>query len=402
MMDCYLESGKKSDCLGCEACVQVCPKTALQMVADDDGFRYPAINEALCVHCNLCRKVCPRVSMPQAYEPLRTFGGYVTDASIREASTSGGAFSAIVEAWSDANTLIVGAEAIGLDVRHCAITGTGELARLWKSKYLQSVIGDTYRTIKAALQAHRRVIFSGTPCQVAALRNFLALEDLSNLLLIEVICEGVPSPNYIHKFADWLGKQLNGEVIGIDYRYKDGRKWDFEVMQASLQNPHYEIFKWKQDRWFNPFWSIWLQHLISRPSCYECPFAKRERVADLTLGDLWGVHLYCPDLYGRNGGASVIFCNTEKGIAALERAKPLLFGHDLDTSTAIRYQGPLRGHIKSNPQREACLKDIQELPYEAIVRKWAKRPSLKLLWQKYVWGNRQKVWLWNLLKGRRT
>lgn len=400
-MACYLDSGKKSDCFGCEACAQVCPKAAIRITSDDDGFRYPSIDEHKCIHCTLCRRVCPAVSMLDAYEPLCVFGGYITDRSIREGSTSGGAFTAIVEAWSDNDTFIVGAEAVGLDVHHCAITGTAELARLRKSKYLQSVIGDTYCTVQKALQEQRRVVFSGTPCQVAALRSFLAKEDLTNLLLIEVVCEGVPSPNYIHKFAEWLGKRQNGRVLSIDYRYKDGRKWDFQVMQASLQNPRGGTFKWKQDRWFNPFWSIWLQHLISRPSCYECPFAKRERVADVTLGDLWGVHLYCPELYGFNGGASVIFCNTAKGVAALEKAKPLLFGHHLDIEDAIRYQGPLRGHIRGNPKREACLKDIRALPYEMIVKKWAIKPSLKLLWQKYVWGNRQKVWLWNLLKGRR-
>ena len=88
----------------------------------------------------------------------------------------------------------------------------------------------------------------------------------------------------------------------------------------------------KTDRWFNPFWSIWLNHLMSRPSCYKCPFANTERVADITLGDLWGVHLYCPELYGKNGGASLVVCSTEKGKQTVRKAASQMYGHELDLS----------------------------------------------------------------------
>ena len=397
MGECYLDSRRNEACFGCEACVQVCPKSAIRMVADPDDFRYPEVDKRLCVNCGLCSKVCANAEQPSSHEPILAFGGYVLDESVRLESTSGGLFSAIVNSWADDETIIFGAEAVGLDVRHSWIKGPAELRRFRKSKYLQSQIGTVFVEAKQFLLEGKRVLFSGTPCQIAGLKKFLQGADQDRLLTIEVVCEGVPSPNYIHKFAEWLGKRLDGKVIGVDYRFKDGRKWDFEVMQASLQNPSRGIFKWKQDRWFNPFWSIWLQHLISRPACYECPFACRERSADISLGDLWGVHLYCPELYGRNGGASIVFCNTAKGVAALEKVKPLLFGHELRVDDAIRYQGPMKGHIKDNPLKMDCLKDVRELPYEAIVRKWAKRPTLKLLVQKYIWGNRQKVWLWNLL-----
>ena len=401
-MACYLDTSDKPDCFGCEACVQACPHAAISLEVDDDGFRYPKIDHSKCVKCNRCRKVCPATALPNGHEPIFTFGGYVLDSKIREASTSGGASSALFSAWADEETLIFGAEAVGLQVRHCAIVGTRELCRLRKSKYLQSEMGTSFADARSALAAGRRVIFSGTPCQIAALRAFLTGIDTSHLLTVEVVCEGVPTPNFIRKFSDWLERKLGGTIVGLDYRYKDGNKWDFEVMKASLRNSRGGIFSWKKDRWFNPFWSIWLQHLISRPSCYQCPFAKRERSADITLGDLWGVHLYCPDLYGRNGGASVIFCNTEKGIAALEKARPLLHGRELKTDDAIRYQGPLRSHIQDNPRKVECLKDVRELSYEEIVRKWAKPPTLRLLWQKYVWGNRQKMWLWNLVNGRKS
>lgn len=367
------------------------------MVADDEGFRYPVIDVAKCVNCGKCRNVCPASNKPQRYEsPVRTFGGYVKDENVREGSTSGGLFSALAEAWCDADTIVFGAESIGLEVRHSWVRYGDGIGKFRKSKYLQSEIVNSYREARQFLLEGKRVLFSGTPCQIAGLKKILGNRPQDNLLTVEVVCEGVPTPLYIKKFAAWLGKQLRGNVTKIDYRYKDGRRWDFEVMQATLENPTSGTFKWKQDRWFNPFWSIWLQHLISRPSCYECPFATRERVAEITLGDLWGVHIYCPDLYGKNGGASVVFCNSDKGSQVLELVRKSLYGRDLPLETAIRYQGPMRNHIAANDRRGECMEDIKTMPYKVFVKKWAKRPTLKLLAQKYLWGNRQKVWFRNL------
>lgn len=158
----------------------------------------------------------------------------------------------------------------------------------------------------------------------------------------------------------------------------------------------------EKDRWFNPFWSIWLKHLMSRPSCYECPFATTERTADISLGDLWGVHIYCPELYGENGGASLAVANTEKGKMILKKAEVQMFGHELQFEEALKYQSPMRKHIDFNPMREQFMSDLKSnIDFEDINKKWADKPSVKLLWQKYIWGNRQKVWLWNLLKKSR-
>lgn len=397
--NCYLDTQRKAHCFGCEACAQACAAGAIEMSADDEGFRYPVVDAAKCVSCGKCRKICPTSNMPQrSKSPILTFGGYVKDENVRVGSTSGGLFSALASAWCDKDTAVFGAETIGLEVRHSCVRYGEGIGKFRKSKYLQSEIANCYRDAKQFLSEGKKVLFSGTPCQIAGLKKFLGDGSMENLLTIEVVCEGVPTPLYIKKFAAWLGKKLGGKVTWIDYRNKDGRRWDFQVMQASLQGPTGGIFKWKQDRWFNPFWSIWLQHLISRPSCYECPFATRERVADITLGDLWGVHLYCPDLYGRNGGSSVVFCNNDKGRQVLDSARESLHGRDLPLETAIRYQGPMRNHIATNERRSECMEDIKTMSYESFVRKWAKRPTLKLLAQKYLWGNRQKVWLWNLFR----
>lgn len=338
-------------------------------------------------------------------EEKYVFGGYVRDKKIRFGSTSGGAFSAIVDAFCDENYVIFGAEAEGLDVFHSYITDKKELKKYRKSKYMQSQMRNSYRECKDFLSEGKKVLFSGTPCQIAGLRTFLNVSgtDVSRLLTVEVVCEGVPSPLYIRKYAKSLEKKYGGQVKSIDYRYKGksafkNGKWDFQAMKTKLNDKTVVV-----DRWFNPFWSVWLNHLMSRPACYECKFARQERTADISLGDLWGVHLYCPELYGKNGGSSLAVANTGMGKKILKMAEKKMIGHELKFEDAVKYQSPMRKCISNNDRRAEFISDLRsEMTYEEINRKWAKKPSVKLLFQKYVWGNRQKVFVWNIMhKGKR-
>lgn len=404
-MNGFLLTGEKSSCFGCEGCVQICTKHAVKMMEDEEGFCYPVIDAESCSHCGLCHQICPAEHMPKAIDGEKyVFGGYHKDNRVKGESTSGGAFSAIVEGWCDRDYVIFGAAADGLRVYHDYITDKKQLQKFRKSKYSQSEMRNSYQNVKSFLAQGKKVLFSGTPCQIAGLRAFLGKYDCSKLLTVEVICEGVPTPLFVRSYDRKLEKQYGAKIVQLDYRYKDMKplqnpiwgKWDFEVMKVSLQNGK----NLKRDRWFNPFWSIWLQHLMSRPSCYQCPFAKAERYADITLGDLWGVHLYCPELYGRNGGVSLVICNTDIGKQAFRKATPYLYGHELDFATALKYQGPMRKHIDDNPDRAIFMQDVKTMEYTALCKKWVKKPTLKLLYQKYVWGNRNKIAFWRFTKGR--
>lgn len=417
----YLIDKDKGKCYGCEACVQICPKSALKMEEDDEGFRYPILNKDLCVKCNLCHQVCLYENMPVRYgKDKYVFGGYIKDEEVRFESTSGGAFSAIVDTFCDDNYVIFGAESKGLLVWHSYITDKKNLAKFRKSKYSQSKMGKSYQQAKDFLNSGKKVLFSGTPCQISGLKAFLRNTNQDNLLTVEVICEGVPSPLYIRKYEQSLKKKFGALIESIDYRYKGHsflghHKWDFQIMRALTNNIlgmarwDFEIMRTtvmmndnkkkviEKDRWFNPFWYIWLKHLMSRPSCYECLFTTTERTADISLGDLWGVHIYCPELYGKNGGSSLAIANTEKGKSVLKKAEGSMYGHELRFEDALRYQGPMRKHIEMNPKREQFMQDLKsEMDIEDINRKWADKPSIKLLWQKYVWGNRQKVFVWSI------
>ena len=396
----FLDTGNKTECFGCEACAQVCNVNAISMIEDDEGFRYPEINISKCVRCGRCKKVCPYEHIPKKDSGNKyVYGGYNKDRAIRFNSTSGGAFSAITDVFCDDDYVVFGVEAKGLLAFHSFINDKSELENFRKSKYTQSIIGGAYRNVEQFLQQGKKVLFSGTPCQVAGLLSFLGDEDKKNLLTVEVVCEGVPSPLYIRKMVKHYERKYGDEIVFLDYRYKGKSlffqgSWDFEKMKMRFRNGKEKVM----DRWINPFWSVWLQHLMSRPSCYKCPFATLERVSDITLGDLWGVHMYCPELYGENGGSSLVVCNTDKGKEVFKLAQDKLYGHELKIDDALKYQGPMRKSISQNEKREQFMTDLKGTKtFKSINKEWAESPTIKLLFQKYIWGNRQKIFVWSIL-----
>lgn len=186
----YLDTYKKEECFGCEGCAQICPKKAITMHEDIEGFRYPIVDESLCINCGLCRKVCPHSNVPILSDNQKyAFGGYSKRDKIRFESTSGGAFTEIVEAWCKDNYVIFGAVSSGLDVTHKYITDKKDLYLFRKSKYSQSVMGDSFVAAKKFLNEGKNVLFSGTPCQIAGLLSFLKYKEYMNLLTVEVICQ---------------------------------------------------------------------------------------------------------------------------------------------------------------------------------------------------------------------
>lgn len=239
---CYLDTQEREICFGCEACSQICSKAAISMVEDKDGFRYPVIDISKCVDCGLCRNVCPYGCMPVRYKDDKyVFGGYSLNEDIRFESTSGGAFSEIVNAYCDENYVIFGAEAKGLEVFHSFIMDKAELSRFRKSKYSQSKMGSAYKDAKRFLKEGKKVLFSGTPCQIAGLKSYLGNTNQDRLLTVEVICEGVPSPLYVRKLSQHIEKKYGAKIETIDYRYTGKSlffkgKWDFEKMLLKLLN----------------------------------------------------------------------------------------------------------------------------------------------------------------------
>lgn len=238
----FLDTENKKECFGCEGCAQVCARDAITMPEDEEGFRYPQIDKSKCIECGLCRKVCPYEHTPEKHTNREyVFGGYHKQPGTRFESTSGGAFSAIVDAFCDENYVIFGAEAKGLLIFHSYVTDKSHIRKFRKSKYSQSMIGLSYRKAGKFLREGKKVLFSGTPCQIAGLLSFLEVSHVNQekLLTVEVVCEGVPSPLYIRKLEKEMQRKYGVGICSIDYRYTGKSifshgKWDFEKMYMEI------------------------------------------------------------------------------------------------------------------------------------------------------------------------
>ncbi len=332
-----------SHCCGCSACVQRCPKQCISLREDAEGFLYPEVDASLCVDCGLCEQVCPELHPDAERQPLQTFAAVNPDAEVRRTSSSGGVFTALAEQVIDAGGVVFGAAFDAhWEVRHRCATTREELAAFRGSKYVQSVIGDTFLQAERFLKSGRRVLFSGTPCQIAGLRRFLR-RDYDHLFCVDFICHGVPSPGVFRAYlaeemtklarqgekkysfafstilsipkADALAARLGCRIEDIRFRDKTNgwKKYSFAFFLSKASAAGEKIQFYALNGFTgNAFMQAFLRDLILRPSCYACPAKCFRSGSDLTLGDYWGVEREAPHL-DDDGGTSVVFVNSERG-----------------------------------------------------------------------------------------
>lgn len=198
-----LEIKDKKKCCGCEACVQRCPVQCISMRSDVEGFLYPNINQTICINCNVCEKVCPEINQSEIRRPLKVYAAKNPDELIRLSSSSGGIFTMLAEQILKENGVVFGARFNEKwEVEHGYTDIQDGVAAFRGSKYVQSRIGDNYRQVEDFLRKGRKVLFSGTPCQVAGLKRFLHNKEYDNLLTVDVVCHGVPSPLVWRKYLE--------------------------------------------------------------------------------------------------------------------------------------------------------------------------------------------------------
>lgn len=296
----------KHNCCGCTACVQVCPKQYITMQEDEKGFLYPKVDDNLCINCGLCEKVCPMLNSKEKVEPQQVCAAINPDEEIRRNSSSGGVFTMLAESVIKEGGVVFGAIwNEQWEVVHSYTESLDGLSAFRGAKYSQSIIGDTYRQAQKFLKAGRKVLFSGTGCQIAGLKFFLR-KEYDNLLTVEIACHGVPSPKvwkeYVKKVSD--GKQLTNIV------FRDKRNgWNgygLSVVGTDGKELMYEPFL------RNDFLQSMLNDLCIRPSCTNCPAKAGASGADLLIGDFWGVEGMHPDMYD-NKGCSLVIAYTNVG-----------------------------------------------------------------------------------------
>lgn len=360
----------KEDCCGCCACCSVCPLGIIEMLADNEGFLYPHVNEQFCINCGHCENVCPMLRVPSEAERPKAFAAWNRDNTVRAESSSGGIFSALMQQTLQRGGVIIGAAFDStMILRHQSAQNDVESHKFRGSKYLQSLIGDVYLEAQEFLQQGRRVLFSGTPCQVAGLYTFLGGDD-ENLLTCDLVCHGVPSPKVFAMYTANLEKRYRAKVQRIAFRRKDCGWKRFSVALSFDDSTEY-----RRVLTDDPFMLGFLSNTYLRPSCHSCRFSRFPRVADMTLGDFWGVGDHHPE-WDDDQGTSLILTQTKKGQDAFDVIRGSLVVHDADLDVAIRSNPCICGSVPAGKSRVEFFSDLDRLSFEKLIKKYLSPPSL--------------------------
>lgn len=366
----------KSSCCGCSACVQICPKQCINFDEDEQGFRYPVVTESFCVDCGLCEKVCPCINYNDPITPISSFAAKNSNNEIRRLSSSGGIFTKLAESVINEGGVVFGAHFNDKwEVVHSYTTTIEGLQALRGSKYVQSVIGDSYIRVREFLKSGRKVLFTGTPCQVSGLKRFLR-NEYENLITVDFICHGVPSPGV---FRWYLQEELNnyvtrqssgknsvsfspihsipkGDILipkGFsikDIRFRDKRegwkKYSFvlTLAEASAEGKQNTV-SFSSNVCENTFLKGFCSDLYLRPSCHQCPSKNHRSGSDITLSDFWGQEYMYPE-FDNDTGVSAVIINTDKGSVMFNSLKDICVMH-ISVEDILSYNPSLR---TSKPQ----------------------------------------------------
>ena len=345
----------KKKCMGCSACSQICPKDCIAMEMDAEGFVYPKVDIEKCIECNQCEKICPVSNHPDYTDDvLAAYAGYSWNIEERMQSSSGGLFSLAANEILNEKGIVFGATLDDNHVcRHVAVKKHEDLYKLRGSKYVQSIIGNSYREIEDYLKKGKRVLFSGTACQCAGLKAFLG-KDYEKLLIIDVLCHGVPSPKVFKKYLQNMEVLHDASVTKINFRSKTYSWKDYAVKLIFDNSSEYEI-KSRDDE----FMQLFLSDICLRPSCHECQFKKLERPSDITLGDAWGIQRTMPEV-DDDRGTSVIIIHTQRGMKVFDSIKEKLFFKEMDVDTLVSPYADSRKSVTPHPNRKKFFKRLNK------------------------------------------
>lgn len=367
------------NCFGCSACAAICPTKALVMQEDSAGFLLPHFNSSLCIGCGACKRTCPAISELDLDESLLIRWGYATDRNTRSNSSSGGLFTLLAEKTLNVDGgIVVGAafDSKSKTVCHKAVRTKKDLDKLRSSKYVQSFVSpELYLDIRNALKAGKPVLFSGTGCQVAGLKRYLGkLTESDLLLLVDVVCHGVPSPKLFQSWLDYIGENCGSDVVDVCFRDKR-TGWESYSVSYRLADARSLSHLSSEDWYMRAF----LNELSIRPSCFSCRF-KLSCGSDITLGDFWGIKRHHREVQA-DLGVSCVIVHTEKGVNAISNITSFMH------SDASSFENVVSGN-PSIVRSTAVPKDYERFqrfianltPIEEIKRRFPlKRPFIKKL-----------------------
>lgn len=374
-----IQISNKQNCAGCTACMAACPKKAISMVIDEQGFQYPFVDLKKCVNCGLCDKVCPFDKISKGTQERCAYAVKHKDPMILKESTSGGFFTAVSDYVLEQGGVVYG---VALDehivVRHIRAITAEERNRMRGSKYVQSDLGDIFSQVKNDLDNNKLVLFTGTPCQIAGLRSYLG-NRCDGLICLDLICHGVPSPMIYNEHICFLSKKLKTKIIDYKFRPKNwGWHMHKELVCGKKRIYHSTPYI---DLWRNLYYS----RIIVRPSCNNCPYSNLNRVGDITMGDCRGIDNIIPD-FGSYEGVTLAIINTEQGKEIFEKISNTIIYESLNVEDVM--QPPLQKSSQSNKATDHFFSIYRKYGYKkAIMNYYGRLYPLKYYIKKWIKWN---------------
>lgn len=367
-----IEIIEKKHCCGCHACFNICSKNAIEIVEDEKGFKYPRVDKEKCVDCGLCEKVCPVLSNKQIKNEPRAYACINKDEEIRNQSTSGGIFTLLATAIINDGGVVFGAcfdENFGVCHTYCE--NIEDLGKYRGSKYLQSDVGLSYKKAKDFLDQGKKVLFTGTPCQVEAMKSYLG-KEYDNLYLQDIICHGVPSPMVWNKYRAYREEKANSKVKEMSFRSKKNTTWSSYNINMDFDNDTSYTMNHNNDVYMKAF----LKHLSLRESCTDCKFKKNNRISDITLADFWGIQNIKPEM-DDGKGTSLVIVNSKKGQELLDMIQDSMICEEVEFEKAISGNPSFNTTSKANSNADKFYEKLENgEDFERVVNKCIPKTSL--------------------------
>jgi coenzyme F420-reducing hydrogenase beta subunit len=341
------------------------------MQPNSQGFLYPKVNESKCINCERCVNVCPYLQNEgigaNLFPHTLVYAAKHTH-QIRKESSSGGIFTLISDMVLSKKGIVYGvAFDSNMIVRHMRAETLEERDTFRGSKYVQSDLGTIFQQIKSDLKTQRLVLFTGTPCQVAGLRLFLG-HSYKNLITIDVVCHGVPSPKVFSSYLQQLEKITNDKVVNLRFRDKSNG-WKTFLIEISYRQKGKQYISQSE----STFFELFINNIILRECCYECKFTNFNRPADFTLGDYWGIENVHP-LFFDDFGISLVLINSQKGNRIWKQISEYVEAIPSTHDNCL--QGPLVSPSKHHIKQTVFWSKYSKQGYSAIAKKIS-RPSKK-------------------------
>ncbi len=369
-------NAEKFRCTGCTACYSGCPTSAITMRSDQEGFLYPAVDYNKCVECGLCKKICPTIGESSVFfdedSKVEAYAAYNKDSDVRFKSSSGGIFSLMAEEVLAQHGVVYGAAMEeDLVVRHIKVESLVELEKLRGSKYVQSIVGDSFRSCKEMLEKGRVVLFSGTPCQIGGLKAYLR-KDYENLYTVDIICHGVPSPLV---WAKYIEEENAAQPIGeIQFRSKT-TGWKDYCFRINYKNGEFL----EMPTMTNVYMAGFLHNLYLRASCYKCHYKSIKRCSDITIADFWGIENIMPEM-DDDLGTSLVFPQNQKGMRLLDGIREKIIIKQADARKAVNYNISMIESATKNRKRKIFFEKLSgdgSASLSDLIKKYAVYHSLR-------------------------